>query len=116
MSAPTATFYSTDSFLDAWMRGVEIAGRQWFQDQRPASSEVTKWTFTPDYDAITDNLGCLSTGEGAFLAAMYSFYNSTTGNRMMRDLGFESPGELAATLDEPRRRVIADLLVSYEGW
>lgn len=110
----TVTYCSTDAFLDAWLRGVDIAGRQWFTGS--GHSPGTKWDYRPDYDLIMDNLGVLSTGEAVFLAAMYSFFNPAAGAQMLHGLGYSSPGELAARLDEKRVRVLADLMVSYEGW
>jgi hypothetical protein len=112
----TAVYYDADSFLDAWLRGVEIAGIEWFGNAWSDKTSPTKWDYRPDFDLIEGNIGVLSTGEAAFLAAMYSFFNPDTGAQMMRDLGFGSPGAVAAVMDEPRRRVIADLLVSYDGW
>ena len=61
-------------------------------------------------------LGVLSTGEAVFLAAMYSFYNADDGAAMLTRLGADSPGAVAAALDEKRRRIIADLTMCYAGW
>ncbi len=112
----TAVYYDADSFLDAWLRGIQIAGIDWFGGAWSDKTAPSKWDYRPDFDLIEPSLGELSTGEAAFLAAMYSFYNPDIGSRMLRDLGFGSPGLAAAVMDEPRRRVIADLLVSYDGW
>lgn len=112
----TAVYYDADSFLDAWLRGVEIAGADWFGQPRGDGSVPTKWDYRPDFDLIEGQLGVLSTGEAAFLAAMYSFFNPDVGSRMLRDIGLGGPGAVAAVMDETRRRVIADLLVSYDGW
>ena len=114
---PPASYYSDTSFFDAWLRGVEIAGTNWFKrDDWGASDVPSKWDYAPDHELIKDSLGVLSTGEAAFLAAMYSFYNSDAGSRMLDGLGLGSPGAVAAALDESRRRVIADLMLSYAGW
>jgi hypothetical protein len=50
---------------------------------------------------------------------MVSFYNDFTGGQLLqRAVGSKSVGmaEIAASLDAPRRQVIADLLLSYCGW
>lgn len=116
MSAATE-FNSEIAFFDAWTRGVEIAGPRWFKrDTWGATGGPSKWDYAPDYDAIEQSLGVLSTGEAAFLASMCSFYSPTGGRELMERLELGSPGSIAAVLDESRRRVIADLIISYSGW
>jgi len=113
----TTTFHSELAFFDAWARGVEIAGPRWFKrDDWGASDVPSKWDYAPDFEAIEDSLGVLSSGEAAFLAAMVSFYSPQGGRELMTKLNLGSPGSVAAVLDEKRRRVIADLTVSYAGW
>lgn len=107
---------ATTAFLDAWIRGVQLAGINYFGGAWPDKTAPTKNDYRPDYGLIQSALGWLSTGEGAFLAAMYSFFNPSDGAKMLQQLGFGSPGELAARLDRTRLQVIADLLVTYEGW
>jgi len=103
-----------DAFLDAWRRGISIAGPKWFGDGTGVGA--TKWKLEPRYDDIASAIGWLSSGESAFLVAMYSFYNADTGGELMRKLGIGGLADVAGRLDGPRRKVIADLLVSYEGW
>jgi hypothetical protein len=110
----TTSYYSEPSFFDAWLRGVEIAGPRWFGDGTGRGN--SKWEFEPQYDAINGAIGWLASGEAAFLAPMYSFYNATAGGKMLRRLQLHGMADIAAALDEPRRRVIADLLVAYGGW
>lgn len=112
MSTP---FYNNAAFDAAWIRGVRLAGARFFRPTGEGDG-TSKWDFSPDYDRINDALGVLSTGEAVFLAAMYSFFNPDAGATMLRTLGAHSPGGVAVALDEPRRRVIADLTVSYAGW
>ena len=115
MTTATPTLAAA-TYLEARLDGVDIAGIQWFEIAEPGGHPATKWDYRPNYDAINDNLDCLSTGEAAFLAAMYSFFNPHVGGRMMKRLGVDAPGQLAAILDAPRLRVIAELMTSYEGW
>ena len=35
---------------------------------------------------------------------------------MLKQVGGAGPSDVAARLDEQRRRVIADLVVAYPGW
>jgi hypothetical protein len=35
---------------------------------------------------------------------------------MLRERDAEGLSDIAASLDEPRRRVLADLLITYPGW
>lgn len=113
--------YDERAFFDAWLRGVEIAGWQYFGDGHQPGAEgskydLTKWDLAPRQDDIADAIGWLSSGEAVFLAAMYSFYNADTGGKMLRRLRVNGLADLSAKLDEPRLRVIAALLVSYAGW
>jgi hypothetical protein len=50
---------------------------------------------------------------------MVSFYNDRIGGPLLqRVIGYDDVGmaDIAACLDEPRRRVIGNLLLSYCGW
>lgn len=114
----TTRFYNEDAFFEAWRTGVGLAGPRFFGEGTTASvtSAVSKYDLAPDHDLVTSALGVLSSGEAVFLASMYSFYNSDVGGKMLGALGVTAPGDVAACLDESRRRVIADLLVAYAGW
>lgn len=105
------------AFLAAWRRGVTIAGRRWFGDgQTPPDNAKSTCDLAPRVGDIGTSIGVLSSGEAVFLAAMVSFYNSDRGAQMLRELGATGLGDIAAGLDEQRRSVVADLLVSYPGW
>jgi len=107
-------FYNEHDFLAAWKEGVKIAGRSWFSNCGVDLDTITsKWDLVPQYEKINESVGYLSEGERVFLLAMYSFYNSSM---RFHDFGPANPGALAAGLDEKRRRVLADLLISYTGW
>lgn len=114
----TTSYYSETAFVDAWARGVKLAGPQFFANGTgiaPGNS-ISKFDLAPDFDMIESAMGYLSSGEAVFLAAMYSFYNADTGGRWLSDLGAGGLGDVSARIDEPRRRVLADLLVAYAGW
>lgn len=113
MSTP---FYDESAFADAWVRGIKIVGLRFFRTARSPEDGSPVWRYCPDFDRINAEIDVLSTGEAVFLAAMCSFYNADAGAAMLRTLGADSPGGVAAALDEPRRRVIAELTVSYAGW
>lgn len=104
-------------FFQAWKRGVRIAGAYYFGDgtEERVERASEKWDLEPRSAAIRDAFGVLSSGERTFLAAMYSFYNAHDGAVLLKECGFEGLADLS-TLDLPRRKVIADLLLNYTGW
>jgi hypothetical protein len=71
---------------------------------------------TPRIDAIKKALEVLPTGSAVFLAALVSCCNGDTGGRMLRALQASGFADIASRLDVDQRRVLADLLVSFEGW
>ena len=105
------------AFLEAWKRGVEIAGPQWFGDGTPEGLDHarSKWDLCPDLQRIHATLGVLSNGERLFLATLCSFYNAREGGALLAHCGFHGLADLGG-LDLQRRRVIADLLLNYDGW
>jgi len=105
------------AFFEAWKRGVQIAGPQWFGDGTREGFEgaTSKWDVPPAMRKIRSALGVLSPGEGMFLAAMASFYNAREGGALLKRCGFQGLSDLAG-LDLGRRRVIADLVLHYNGW
>jgi hypothetical protein len=112
-----SAFYSEEAFFDAWRRAVALAGSRWFGDGKTAPENAgTKWDLAPRVEDITEAMGWLSSGEAMLLAAMVSLYNSNPGGQMLRERDAEGLSDIAASLDEPRRRVLADLLISYPGW
>ena len=104
-------------FFEAWKRGVEIAGPQWFGDgtREGMSQAQSKWDLCPDVQRINKAIGVLSGGERMFLAAMVSVYDDRKGGAMLKRCGFHGLADFGG-LDLERRRVIADLLLNYGGW
>lgn len=105
------------AFLEAWKRGIQIAGIEWFGDgthERMQQAE-TKWELRPNVLRLNDALGVLSGGQRMFLSAMVSFYNSRDGGAMLKRCQFEGLADLGG-LDLERRKVIADLVLHYDGW
>ena len=86
------------AFLQAWKRGAEIAGAEWFGNGTPEGLQQAT-----------------SSGQRMFLSAMVSFYNAREGGAMLKRCGFEGLSDLGG-LDLERRRVIADLVLNYNGW
>ncbi|TEI20841.1 hypothetical protein IPC1310_04225 [Pseudomonas aeruginosa] len=105
------------AFFEAWKRGVEIAGPEWFGDgtREGLNQAKTKWDLRPDMLRLNDALGVLSSGERMFLSAMVSFYNAREGGAMLKRCRFHRLSDFDG-LDLERRKVIADLLVNYSGW
>jgi hypothetical protein len=106
-----------EAFFQAWKRGVKVAGLQWFGDATREGFEraASKWELRPATRRIGGALGVLSPGEGVFLAAMASFYNAREGGALLKRCGFQGLADLGG-LDLERRRVIADLMLHYNGW
>lgn len=104
-------------FLAAWKRGVLIAGAHYFHVKADSVEAATdKWQLKPNQEAIENALGVVSDGQGAFLAAMYSFFNPDKGQELLADVGRPNICDLAGRLDNERAEVIAELFLSYAGW
>jgi len=105
------------AFLEAWKRGVHIAGPEWFGDgtREGVQRATTKWDLRPNLLMLNDALGVLSSGQRMFLSAMVSFYNAREGGAMLKRCGFEGLSDLGG-LDLERRKIIADLTLHYSGW
>lgn len=105
------------AFFQAWKRGVEIAGVEWFGNgtREGLRSAASKWDLRPNMLLLNDALGVLSGGQRLFLSAMVSFYNSREGAAMLKRIGFEGLADLGG-LDLERREVIAELVLNYSGW
>ena len=105
------------AFFEAWKRGVNIAGAEWFGDgtRDGLQRATTKWDLRPKLLMLNDALGVLSSGQRMFLSAMVSFYNAREGGAMLKRCGFEGLSDLGG-LDLERRKVVADLTLNYNGW
>jgi hypothetical protein len=106
-----------EAFFQAWKRGAEIAGPEWFGDGTSDGLKraCEKWDLRPRLHELNDALGVLSGGQRMFLSAMVSFYNAREGAAMLRRCGFEGLSDLGG-LDLERRQVISDLMLNYTGW
>src|SRR3546814_11949154 len=62
------------AFFEAWRRGVEIAGTQWFGNgtREGLNQAKSKWDLRPDMLRANDALGVLRSGERMFLSALRS--------------------------------------------
>ncbi|QVX40770.1 hypothetical protein J4H89_23585 (plasmid) [Ralstonia solanacearum] len=105
------------AFFEAWKRGAEIAGAEWFGDGTPEGLQQanSKWDLRPNLQRLNHAFGVLSSGQRMFLAAMVSFYNAHDGAKLLKRCGFEGLSDLNG-LDLGRRKVVADLLLYYNGW
>jgi hypothetical protein len=112
-------YFNEKVFFQSWQRGVNLAGPKWFGDGKDPTSADTKWKLAPRVDEIAEALPYLSSTERVFLAAMVSFYNDDIGSTLLQRVnGSKNIGmaTIASSLDERRRRVIGDLMLSYCGW
>lgn len=107
------------AFFEAWKRGVELAGPNYFGSTDYELNHLVHATnkdhLRPILLRIADDLGVLSGGERLFLSAMVSFYDSREGGAMLKRCGFEGLSDLGR-LDLQRRQIVADLLLNYDGW
>lgn len=107
-------------FFKAWQEGVSLAGVCYFGDGTKAGLQAAtnKNDLAPRFELVKEALGYLSGGERTFLVAMYSFYNGRTAHNLWHDT-FDSADNIGSTisgLDLARRRVLAELTLSYTGW
>lgn len=88
------------AFFEAWKRGAQIAGHEWFGDgtREGLQRATTKWDLRPNMLMLNDALGVLSSGQRMFLSAMVSFYNSREGGAMLKRCGFEGCPTSAASI------------------
>lgn len=104
-------------FLEAWKRGVLLAGPGCFKVKAPTVEAAThKQQLEPDWDFIEASLTVRSRGEAAFLAAMCSFYNAEWGQTLLVRACYPNLCDLAAKLDAPYAQIIAELFLNYPGW
>lgn len=106
-----------ERFLVAWKRGVALAGESYFLVETPNVAEAThRDQLRPNYALVEDAIGRVSAGQGAFLAAMYSFFNAEDGQRLLARAGYSNICDLAAKLERAHADVIAELFLNYHGW
>ena len=105
-------------FLEAWKRGVRLAGPQFFgmgSPQADLDHAESKWDLCPKMDLIDRAIGVMSSGEKVFLAALTSFYNAEDGGDLLKRVNVQGLADFGG-LDLERRAVIAALLLNYTGW
>jgi hypothetical protein len=94
-----------------------VAGPVYFGDgtKEAVAKAKDKWALAPNGATILDAFGVLSSGERAFLAALYSFYNTHDSVLLWEKAGIRGFADLSG-LDLVRRKLIAELLLNYVGW
>ena len=105
-------------FLEAWKRGVRLAGPQFFGMGSPHADlgeAQSKWDLCPKIDLIDRAIGAMSSGEKVFLAALTSFYNAEDGGELLKRVHVQGLADFGG-LDLERRAVIAALILNYTGW
>lgn len=104
-------------FFEAWRKAVLVAGPELFGDGTKAGAlaATDKWELVPKAEHINEAFGVLSSGQKVFIAALYSFYNSTDGAKLWKLADMQGLADLG-NLDLERRKLIADLILNYSGW
>lgn len=106
-----------ERFLVAWKRGVVLAGESYFLVETPSVAEAShRNQLRPNYALVEDAVGRVSSGQGAFLAAMYSFFNAEDGQRLLARAGYPNICDLAAKLEGEHAVIVAELFINYHGW
>ena len=111
--------YKEELFLESWIEGVKLAGSELFGDGLDPDIATSKWDLRPRIAVIEHRISEISCAEALFVASMVCFYNDKDGSILLRGLVEGSDfgiGFIAASLDEDRRRIIADLFANYPGW
>lgn len=111
--------YKEELFLESWIEGVKVAGPELFGDGLDPNIATSKWDLRPRIGVIEHRISEMSCAEALFVASMVCFYNDGDGSALLRGLVEGSDfgiGFIAASLDEDRRRIIADLFANYPGW
>lgn len=101
-------------FLAAWKRGVKLAGEGYFNIIGTVDDATDKNQLRPNHRAIERALRCVSRGEAAFLAGMYSFYNAYDGQRYLEQTNNPNITDLAC-LDREYVEIISELFLNYTG-
>lgn len=110
-----------ERFLDAWKRGVKIAGPGLFECGAESIDAAThKNQLCPRWEVVEEYLRSTSMSHWTrlFMIEMCSFYNSDwmQKHKSKMRMGRSSVGACAQGMDMERREVLADLLVNYRGW
>lgn len=104
-------------FSKAWRRAIRFNPS--YQDYFRQTSSLVPLSYRahpPMVAKIKKDLDELPSSDAIFLAALVSFYNGDAGARLLRGLGASGLSDIAASLDQARRGILADLLVNYCGW
>jgi len=110
------------NFLQAWKEAVIKIGTGYFQTQRgytmpiEAAAATDKWQLIPNIDAMENRLGLCSVGEGVFMAAVLSFYNSEISENFMHHYQMFGIGDVANRLDLDEADIISRLMLNHTGW
>ena len=104
------------AFFEAWKRGAQIAGHEWFGDgtREGLQRATTKWDLRPNMLMLNDALGVLSSGQHVPVRDG-ELLQLPRGRRDAQALRLRG----AVRLRRPRSGtapVIADLTLHYNGW
>lgn len=108
----------SDLFLDAWIRGVELAGRDLFGDGSDPRLAANRDELRPDFERIENAIEMKSYGEAVFIIAMLSFFNSQFAGEIQDSMPRQAKtmASIVVAVDENRRAVLRDLFDNYRGW
>lgn len=106
-----------DKFFRAWKDGISLLD-QWGEVlfRGDIESATDREELRPNWDSIDKSFDVLSTGEQIFVGAMYSFFNPSDGQDLLKRAGHENFVDGISRLGYDHRSVIARLTTSHYGW
>ena len=104
-------------FFKFWKKGVALAGVSLFGDgtEESFSKSTKKEDLAPVLRLVEEMFEDLDISETAFLASMYSFYNTYDAAKFFKAADLNTVCDLSV-LDTKHREVIGALLINYSGW
>ncbi|WP_397458537.1 hypothetical protein AB3464_28690 [Pseudomonas asplenii] len=112
-----AQYPTPQLFFRTWKQATQLAGIPYFGDgsQSNFDNAQSKWDLSPNLPLIQHAIDVMSHGEQIFLAALVSVYNAEDGGSLLRQAGVQGLADFGL-LDLERRKLLANLILSYDGW
>ncbi|KPA91780.1 hypothetical protein PF66_01361 [Pseudomonas asplenii] len=104
-------------FFPTWKQAAQLAGISYFGDGSRSGFEQaqSKWDLCPNLSLIRHAIGVMSHGEQIFLAALVSVYDAEDGGALLQQSCVQGLADFGG-LDLERRTLLANLILSYDGW
>ena len=105
-------------FLTTWKQAIELIGPDYFHCKGVDCYQdaTDRDQLRPNNDAIEHFISVCSIGEGVFIAAVCSFFNSDWGLEIGKGFGYVAIGDIAKRLDLDQLEVLTALILNHTGW